>query len=212
MIGNDNVNDPAVMQLLEQLPLIGGMDDSPRGRVLRAAAYLFHEQGYARTTVRELAHIVGIQSGSLFHHFKTKDDILCAVMEEAIIYNLAQMQHAIAVGQTAAERLKGLIRAELESINGNTSNAMAVLVYEWNAISRAQQEPLLAMRQEYETLWLNVLEDLKQQGHVIHDTFIWRRLISGSTFGTALWYKPNGRISLEELTDITLAMALGHMQ
>lgn len=203
------MNDPAVMQLLEHLPLIGGMDDSPRGRVLRAAAYLFHEQGYARTTVRELAQIVGIQSGSLFHHFKTKDDILCAVMEEAIIYNLAQMKLAIEVGQTAAERLKGLIRAELESINGNTSNAMAVLVYEWNAISRAQQEPLLAMRQEYETLWLNVLEDLKQQGHVHHDTFIWRRLISGATFGTALWYKPNGRISLEELTEITLAMALG---
>ena len=202
------MNDPAVMQLLEHLPLIGGMDDSPRGRVLRAAAYLFHEQGYARTTVRELAQIVGIQSGSLFHHFKTKDDILCAVMEEAIIYNLAQMKLAIELGQTPAERLKGLIRAELESINGNTSNAMAVLVYEWNAISRAQQEPLLAMRQEYETLWLNVLEDLKQQGHVHHDTFIWRRLISGATFGTAPWYKPNGRISLEELTEITLAMAL----
>lgn len=204
------MNSLAVAQVLNELPPIGGMDDSPRGRVLRAAAYLFHEQGYARTTVRELAQVIGIQSGSLFHHFKSKDDILCAVMKEAIVYNLQQMHHAIAQGTTAKEQLKGLIRAELESINGNTSKAMAVLVYEWNTITKEQQQPLLAMRQEYESIWLKVLKELKIAGQIEHDTFIWRRLISGATFGTALWYKPNGRISLEELTDVTLAMAMGH--
>ena len=66
------MNNLAVAQVLNALPPIGGMDDSPRGRVLRAAAYLFNEQGYARTTVRELAQVIGIQSGSLFHHFKTR--------------------------------------------------------------------------------------------------------------------------------------------
>ncbi len=196
-------------ELLHALPAIGGMDDSPRGRVLRAAAYLFHEQGYARTTVRELAQMVGIQSGSLFHHFKSKDAILCAVMSEAIIYNLQQMHQAIESGATPAERLKGLIRAELESINGNTSHAMAVLVYEWNAITEQQQVPLLAMREEYESLWVNVLDDLIQEGKLKHDAFIWRRLISGSTFGTALWYKSNGRVSIAELTEVSFAMAMG---
>ncbi len=202
------MNQSISPEILQTLPPIGGMDDSPRGRVLRAAAYLFHEQGYARTTVRELALMVGIQSGSLFHHFKSKDAILCAIMEEAIIYNLQQMHNAIEQGATPAERLKGLIRAELESINGNTSHAMAVLVYEWNAITAEQQEPLLAMREEYESLWLKVLEDLKLEGKIKHDTFICRRLLSGATFGTALWYKPNGRISIAELAEVTLAMAL----
>jgi AcrR family transcriptional regulator len=197
------------MQPLHELPPIGGMDDSPRGRVLRAAAYLFHKQGYARTTVRELALVIGIQSGSLFHHFKSKDDILCAVMEEAIVYNLAQMREAIALGSTPSQRLHGLIKAELESINGNTSRAMAVLVYEWNAISREQQAPLLAIRDVYENLWIEVLNDLRAEGHLKHDAFIWRRLISGVTFGTALWYKPTGRVSLAELTEITYAMAMG---
>lgn len=202
------MNNLAVAQVLSELPPIGGMDDSPRGRVLRAAAYLFHKQGYARTTVRELAQVIGIQSGSLFHHFKSKDDILCAVMEEAIIYNLQQMHDAVAKSPNAEEQLRGLIQAELESINGNTSKAMAVLVYEWKSISTAQQEPLLAMRQEYESLWLQVLDQLKQEGKLKHDSFIWRRLISGSNFGTALWYKPNGKVSLQELSEVTFAMAL----
>ncbi len=203
------MNNLVVIQVLSELPPIGGMDDSPRGRVLRAAAFLFHKQGYARTTVRELAQVIGIQSGSLFHHFKSKDDILCAVMEEALIYNLKQMHDAIAKGQNAEERLKGLIQTELNSLHGNTSKAMAVLVYEWNAISNEQQKPLLEIRNEYEGLWLGVLDDLKKQGKIKHDTFIWRRLISGSTFGTALWYKSNGSLTLEGLTEITFAMAMG---
>ena len=203
------MNNLAVAQVLNALPPIGGMDDSPRGRVLRAAAYLFNEQGYARTTVRELAQVIGIQSGSLFHHFKTKDDILCAVMKEAIVYNLEQMRQAIQIGKTPSERLKGLIHAELNSLNGNTSKAMAVLVYEWNAITTEQQKPLLEIRNEYEALWLEVLEDLRKEGKLKHDAFIWRRLISGSTFGTALWYKPDGPLSLDGLTEVTYAMAMG---
>ncbi len=202
------MNNLAAIQMLSELPPIGGMDDSPRGRVLRAAAFLFHKQGYTRTTVRELAQVIGIQSGSLFHHFKSKDDILCAVMEEALIYNLKQMHDAIAKEPNAEARLKGLIQAELKSLHGNTSKAMAVLVYEWNAISIEQQKPLLEIRNEYEALWLGVLEDLKKQGKLKHDAFIWRRLISGSTFGTALWFKSNGSLTLEGLTEITFAMAM----
>ncbi|MFX4427824.1 TetR/AcrR family transcriptional regulator, partial [Acinetobacter baumannii] len=40
---------------IEQIPNISCFDDSPRGRLLRGAAYLFHKQGYDKTTVRELA-------------------------------------------------------------------------------------------------------------------------------------------------------------
>ena len=72
---------------LEKIPSFGNLDDSPRGRVLRAAAHLFRVQGYSGTTVREIAALVGIQSGSLFHHFRSKEEILFVVMKEVIIYN-----------------------------------------------------------------------------------------------------------------------------
>ena len=61
---------------------IACFDHSPKGRLLLGAAYLFHKQGYAKTTVRELANFIGIQSGSLFHHFTSKDDILANVMKQ----------------------------------------------------------------------------------------------------------------------------------
>lgn len=194
---------------LSSIPHMGGLDDSPRGRVLRAAAHLFRSQGYERTTVRELAKIVGIQSGSLFHHFKTKEDILCAVMEEAILFSHARMEEAVAKGKTPREQLLGLIRAELESINGDTGDAMSVLVYEWNTLSAEKQQPLLEMRERYEALWLSVLEAAKKQGMVQHDTFIWRRLLSGAIGWTRMWYKRNGPLSLDAVAEMTLEMALG---
>jgi len=97
-----------------------------RGRLLTEAARLFREKGYERTTVRDLAAAVGIQSGSLFHHFRTKEEILKAVMVETIRLNTALMQAALEAADTNREKLRGLVRAELESINGQTGEAMAV--------------------------------------------------------------------------------------
>lgn len=200
--------EAATMQSLDNIPHMGGLDDSPRGRVLRAAAHLFRSQGFERTTVRDLARVVGIQSGSLFHHFKTKEDILYAVMEEAIIYNTARMLEAVEAGKTPQDRLRGLIRAELESINGITGDAMAVLVHEWGSLCPNNQKRFLTMRAKYENIWQDVLVDARAQGLMSYDPFVWRRLLSGAIFWTVTWYRPSGPVSLDQLTDMVLEMAL----
>lgn len=185
---------------------MGGLDDSPRGRVMRAAAYLFRRNGYASTTVRELAQLVGIQSGSLFHHFKSKDDILLAVMEEAIRYNTARMEQAVQQATGTFNQIRGLIRAELESINGDTGTAMAVLVFEWDALTPDRQDYLLNMREYYEQIWLNVLDRAQQEGLIKNPPFIWRRLIGGAISWTVTWYKPEGPMTLDQLADIIMQM------
>ena len=193
---------------IEHIPPIACFDDTPRGRLLLGAAYLFHKQGYAKTTVRELAQFIGIQSGSLFHHFKTKDDILANVMEQTIIYNHACLQSAIATSNDPERQLKALIKAELEAISGDTGAAMAVLVYEWFALSPENQKNLLKLRNDYEGIWLDVIQTLHAQNKIKHDPFIWRRLIGGSIAWTVTWYNPEGKISLDDLTQIVLDMAL----
>ena len=165
---------------IEQIPKIVCFDDSPRGRLLLGAAYLFYKQGYDKTTVRQLGEFIGIQSGSLFHHFKSKDEILATVMEQTIIYNFARLKEAAERSNEPEQQLRDLIKAELISITGDTGAAMAVLVHEWFALSKEKQDYLLKMRNEYEQVWLNVIEKLRAQGKVKHDAFIWRRMIGGS--------------------------------
>lgn len=77
--------------------------DSARGKLLQMAAHLFRSKGYERTTVRDLAAAIGIQSGSIFHHFKSKEEILRSVMEETIVYNTALMRAALAEAQGTRE-------------------------------------------------------------------------------------------------------------
>ncbi|WP_151980183.1 TetR/AcrR family transcriptional regulator [Acinetobacter guerrae] len=193
---------------IEQIPKIVCFDESPRGRLLLGAAYLFYKQGYDKTTVRQLGEFIGIQSGSLFHHFKSKDDILATVMEQTIIYNFARLKEAAERSHDPEQQLRHLIKAELVSIAGDTGAAMAVLVHEWFSLSKEKQDFLLKMRNEYEQVWLDVIEKLRVQGKVKHDAFIWRRLLGGAISWTVTWYKPEGKISIEELTEMVLDMAI----
>ncbi len=178
-----------------------------RGRLLTEAARLFREKGYERTTVRDLAAAVGIQSGSLFHHFRTKEDILKAVMVETIRLNTALMQAALEAADSSRQKLRGLIRAELESINGQTGEAMAVLVFEWRSLSEASRAEVLELRDIYEKLWLDVLEALNREGALEADPFVVRRMLTGALSWTVTWYKPErGGLTLDGLTDQVMAM------
>lgn len=177
-----------------------------RGRLLHEAAKLFRDKGYERTTVRDLAAAVGIQSGSLFHHFRTKEEILKAVMVETIRLNTALMQAAVDAASTHRDKLQALIRAELESINGQTGEAMAVLVFEWRSLSEESQVDVLELRDIYEQLWLDVLEALRQDGVLKADPFVVRRMLTGALSWTVTWYRADGGLTLDDLTAQVVAM------
>lgn len=203
------VKVPQQVKSLEKIPCFGCLDDTPRGRVLRAAAHLFRVKGYEGTTVREIAAMVGIQSGSLFHHFKSKEEILFTVMKEVIEYTITKQDEAIAQVSSYREKLKALIISELYAINGVTCDAMTVLVFEWNALSRSHQYDLLALRNAYENTWIVILRQLKEETGYVESPQVWRKLLVGAIAWTVTWFKKDGPMSLESLADSVLLMALG---
>ena len=182
--------------------------ESARGKLLQTAAHLFRSKGYERTTVRDLAGAVGIQSGSIFHHFKSKDEILKAVMEETILYNTALMRAALAEAQGPRERVLALIRCELQSIMGGTGEAMGVLVYEWRSLSEESQAYILSLRDSYELIWLEVLGEAKAAGLCQSDPFVLRRFLTGALSWTTTWFRPGGKMSLDELAEQALALVI----
>jgi AcrR family transcriptional regulator len=181
------------------------MDDSPRGRILRAAAHLFVTQGYAQTTVRDLARAVGILSGSLFHHFASKEEILEAVMAEVSVLTTERMRTAAASSSKPLERVRALIRAELDSLHGETSEAMTLLVNEWRSLSPEAQQRVLVVRDRYQEVWKEAMAGARAE-LVSIDPVVLRRLIYGMTSYTATWYRTRGPISLDALTDHVLSL------
>lgn len=187
-----------------------GLDDSPRGRILLAAAHLFRHKGFERTTVRDLAQEVGIQSGSIFHHFKTKEEILRHVMIEVILFNTERMRRELAAAESPRDRLLALIRAELRSINGDTGEAMAVLTNEWRSLKPDSQKEILTLRDRYEQMWLDVLNEAQQAGLIPRqvDTFILRRFLTGALAWSNFWYDPNGSLNIDQLAQQALVLAI----
>lgn len=193
---------------LRRAPLVKGMEDTPRGKVLSAAGRLFRERGYERTTVRAIAAAVGIQSGSLFHHFASKEDILKAVMIDVIRFNTERMTAALAAARDPQARLRELIACELESIVGDTREAMAVLVHCWDSLSKDRQVEVLALRKVYEALWLDALQDAAKHALIRVDPFVLRRLIAGMISWSNTWFDPRGPMSFDELVDTVLQLVL----
>lgn len=182
--------------------------DSARGKLLQTAAHLFRSKGYDRTTVRDLASAVGIQSGSIFHHFKSKDEILRSVMEETIRYNTALMMAALADASSVRERVLALIRCELQSIMGGTGEAMAVLVYEWRSLSEEGQAYILDLRDTYEQIWLKVLGEAREAGYFKGDPFVQRRFLTGALSWSTTWFRADGPMSLDELAEEALSLVI----
>lgn len=66
---------------------------SGREEILDAAAELFTTLGYAQTSTRAIAEAVGMRQSSLYHHFRTKDEILEALLAETVSGSLTFARH-----------------------------------------------------------------------------------------------------------------------
>jgi AcrR family transcriptional regulator len=191
-----------------QLVAAGRVSDpgSARGRLLREALSLFARRGYERTTVRDLARAVGIQSGSLFHHFATKEELFCTALGEAIVLNTELMRAAVAGARTPQARLRALVRAELDFIHGESGGALALLFHEWRSLGEANRGRLLALREQYEGLWLQVLGEARAAKLLRIDARLARRLLAGALGWTFNWYDAQSELDLDDIADAALRL------
>ena len=69
---------------------------SKKDSILTAAARLFAEKGFKETTVAELSKMTGAAEGTIFHHFKSKEDIFMSILQE-MKYGIIQEFEGVAV-------------------------------------------------------------------------------------------------------------------
>ena len=173
--------------------------NSPRGRLQQIAASLFKAKGFSRTTVRDIAANVGIQSGSIFHHFKNKEEILLSVMNDTILRVMTSMQQRLAETTNTREQLYCLVLCELQAIHDEELSGFQLLISEWRSLNDENQEKILKLRDQYELLWLRVLDQAQQENLVNVEGFYLRGFIRGALIETSNWYKLDGDVPLETL-------------
>ena len=187
-------------------------DGNRRVELLHAAARLFHEKGFDATRTRDIAAAVGMQSGSPFYHFKTKNALLYAVMEEgmrsALVRQGAVLQAAATGAPDAEAWLRSLVRSHFEVLLGPGSDFIPVMLYESRALTPRQRILLARLQRAYEAVWEPVLQALCASGRLHGPLRLVRLLIFGALNWSVKWFDVRKGASLDDLSDAAIALFL----
>jgi len=122
-------------------------------------------------------------------------------MEEALKESLAE-------AETTTDKIRALITTELDFIHGEAGNATAVLIYEWRVLSEEHQQELLEGRDNYFRYWHETLQQAKAEGLTVIEPKYLRQLLHGALAWTTYWYQPDGKLSIEQLSDRALSLVV----
>lgn len=185
-------------------------DGNRRQALITGAAKLFRRKGFDATSTRDIAAAVGMQSGSPFYHFKSKGELLYAVMEEGMRVAIDRQAVALAAGLRADADPKAvlalLIRNHFDVLLGPGSDFIPVMLYEARSISARQRAVLAGLQGEYEAPWVPVLKALHAQGALRADVKLSRLMIFGALNWSVQWYDRKKGATLDELTRAALAL------
>lgn len=175
-----------------------------RLRILDAAARLFRERGYGGTSQRDIAAACGMQAGSLYYHFASKEDVLAEVLELGIERPMEALKAALdELDESASpkERLHVAVRTHLHALftQGDYTSAHFRIMH---VAPMEVQSRSVAVRDEYETMWMTLLKDLKKAGELRGDVDlrIVRLFLIGGVNMTLDWYR-EGEYTLDQLAD-----------
>ena len=176
-------------------------ESNRREELLRVSAKLFREKGFDGTSIRDISAAAGMHSGSPFYHFKTKQDILVAVMEQGLAEGLRKTEEVMALGLLPEQKLTRLIRVQLGTILEEGNDFIPVLLYDWRSLNAANRRRIVALKDRYDALWQQVIDDLKRAGHMPGDAQLVRLLVLGAVNWSGRWYRQGGRLSLDEIAE-----------
>jgi TetR/AcrR family transcriptional regulator, transcriptional repressor for nem operon len=84
-------------------------DKTTRDHIVEAADQLFYRQGYEHTSFSDIADVVGISRGNFYHHFKSKDEILDAVIAARLAATRQMLARWETEGEEPADRIRSFI-------------------------------------------------------------------------------------------------------
>ena len=172
----------------------GALRSRRRADMVAIAAELFAQKGYRATTVREIADAAGILSGSLYHHFDSKESIGDEILSGFINAVLANYRAAVAEATEPRAVLEQIVRSTSRTLSQHRA-ALTMLQNDWNHFAAQPRFAYLpkALR-EIERTWIGQLELGKQAGlfRADLDPKLTYRLLQDVLWIPAQWRRTRG--------------------
>ena len=183
---------------------------SRREELLAIAADLFAQRGFKNTTVRDIADASGILSGSLYHHFDSKESMVDEILSSFQTELFRQYDEVADSELDPRAKFEAVIRISFEAIHDHHSE---VAIYQNDAAYLAEFERFGYLNErnaQLRKLWVSLLEEGVRAGAFRPDldTEVVYRFIRDTVWVAVRWYRPGGNLSARDVADQYLSILL----
>ena len=187
-----------------------GAASTRRDELLAIAGGLFAERGFKNTTVRDIADAAGILSGSLYHHFDSKESMVDELLDTFQTELWKKYDAIEASDLTPKAKIEAVVRASFEAI-GEHRNEVAI--FQTDALYLATFERfgyLIERNRKFRTLWTGLLEAGVASGELRADldVALVYRFLRDTVWVAVRWYRPGGTLTPADVADQYLAILL----
>lgn len=173
---------------------------SRKEQVIRKAAELFKDKGYAAASMRDLAQMLGIEAASLYSHIKSKEEILRTLCFDMAAEFRASLDEVEKQNVSASEKLRRGIIGHIQVMSRDLT-ASAVFMNEHRHLSQPYLRDFLLLRINYINRFKKIIEEGVQSNEFKNT--IDRKLAVMTLFSSLnwmpMWYDPVGTIEPVEL-------------
>jgi TetR/AcrR family transcriptional regulator, cholesterol catabolism regulator len=172
-----------------------------RELILDASAKIIRQKGYHAASMQDIAEAVNLQKASLYHHFSSKQEILLALLDQALDLLIERVSAVLAEDLPADEKLCQAMRAYLGCLDEHAALA-SVLLFEHRSLNPEYHDRHIPRRDHFERLWRDLIQEGMQSG-VFHaaDPAMTARALLGVMNWTITWYHPDGQYSSGQISD-----------
>lgn len=193
----------------EQAATGDGARTPTRDLVRSTSTDLFAERGFAATTMRQLADRAELPLSAFYYYFKSKYDVLLAIMDAAMSNLQEGLDTAVDMTLPPDRALTALVARHVE-VHLLDPGIARVADGELRSLLDDDREAIVQRRDAYEQHFRNVLADGVEQGIFDADLDIAVASMAILTMATSVidWWRPGGRYTLEETADLIGGFAL----
>jgi AcrR family transcriptional regulator len=174
-----------------------------RQELLAIAGELFATQGFKNTTVRDIADAAGILSGSLYHHFPSKESMVDELLREFQTELFGQYDEILASDADARTKLERAVRVSFEAIDQHP-HEVAIFQNDADLLGRLDGFGYLAERNaQSRQVWVTLLEEGVSTGVLRKDLDITLtyRFIRDTVWVAVRWYTPGKDLTHTDVAD-----------
>src|ERR1700722_19443973 len=177
-------------------------------RILSTSPALFREKGYAASTTRELAGLLGIRKASLYHHIDTKEEILYQICIASLTRIIDETSKYISL-ISSKDDLRAMIRSHVTEVV-SALDFHAVMLIEMRGLTPEHLVEVVALRDRYEKLVRDVVGQSQELG-ILRDDVAAKHLmlcLLNLLNWTIFWFKPGGDLDADQLADLLASVFL----